>query len=218
MKQSNGYVQEPMSSPDPDQEVIPQDDHQANNISTTFNSIEGPQFSLAIKPKGTPLFRLSALYKSRLKFCIFLHFLLFLAMLAKLSEDILDRLDVFILELEELYIPKPLPWEWLWTASILFAIVGLRALSRNRLSALNSYAAGTFVLAICPLLGAAIYFLNDILEYAEKKGEAEVQKWQGYPVAVYWYGFIMVAFQIHMFSIFFAAKLIKIWRVKMKRF
>lgn len=139
-------------------------------------------------------------------------------MCLKLSEDILDRLDIFILEFQELYIPKPLAWEWLWSSSIIFAIMGLNALSKNRLQSLTSYAAGTFVLAVCPVLGVAVYFFNDVSEYADMKNEANVEFWQGLPVAVWWYGFIMVAFQVHLFSIFFAAKLIKIWRVKMKRY
>lgn len=52
----------------------------------------------------------SALNKSRLKFCIFFHYLLFFVMLGKLSADILDKLDIFILEIEELRVPKPLWW------------------------------------------------------------------------------------------------------------
>lgn len=51
-------------------------------------------------------FHFSAQNKSRLKYCIFFHYLLFFAMLAKLSADILDRLDIFILEIEELQVPK----------------------------------------------------------------------------------------------------------------
>lgn len=47
----------------------------------------------------------SALNKSRLKYCVFFHHALFLVMLAKLSADILDKLDIFILEIEELQIP-----------------------------------------------------------------------------------------------------------------
>ena len=48
----------------------------------------------------------SAQSKSRLKACLFFHILLFFLMLAKLSADIFDRLDIFILEIEELEIPK----------------------------------------------------------------------------------------------------------------
>lgn len=138
-------------------------------------------------------------------------------MLAKLSEDILDRMDIFILELEELFIPKPMPFEYLWTGSIIFAVIGLRSLSKNRLSSLQSYAAGIVTLGICPLIGAAVWFYPDVAEYAEKKQEAQIEKWQGIPVALYWYGFLYVALQVHMYSLYFAWKLIKIWRVKLKR-
>lgn len=48
----------------------------------------------------------SAMNKSRLKYCIFFHYLLFFVMLSKLSADILDHLDIFILEIEELQIPQ----------------------------------------------------------------------------------------------------------------
>ncbi|GIX84619.1 protein jagunal [Caerostris darwini] len=221
MKQVNGYVQEPMATPQSELEqdgVVQQQEYheqQMNSIAT--HAGEAQEFSLAIKPKGPPLFKLSALYKSRLKSCIFLHFLLFFVMLAKLSEDILDRMDIFILELEELFIPKPLPFEYLWTGSIIFAIIGLRGLARNRLSSLNSYAAGTVVLGVCPLIGAAIWFYSDVAEYADKKQEAEVEKWQGIPVGLWWYGFVTVAVQVHFYSIYFAYKLIKIWRIKLKR-
>lgn len=52
------------------------------------------------------IFVFSATNKSRLKYCIFFHYLLFFVMLAKLSADILDYLDIFILEVEELQIPQ----------------------------------------------------------------------------------------------------------------
>ncbi len=48
----------------------------------------------------------SAQNKSRLKWCVFLHAVVFLAMLAKLTPEILDWMDVFVLELEELFVPK----------------------------------------------------------------------------------------------------------------
>lgn len=48
----------------------------------------------------------SATNKSRLKYCIFFHYLLFFVMLAKLQADILDHLDIFILEIEELQVPQ----------------------------------------------------------------------------------------------------------------
>jgi hypothetical protein len=63
----------------------------------------------AFRQRVAPQYALSALNKSRLKYCIFFHYLLFFAMLAKLSADILDKLDIFILEIEELSIPQVIP-------------------------------------------------------------------------------------------------------------
>ncbi|KAL1414704.1 hypothetical protein MTO96_000823 [Rhipicephalus appendiculatus] len=129
-------------------------------------------------------YQISAIYKTRLKTSMLLHFFLFLAMCAKLAEDVLDRLDIFILELEELYIPKPLLWEWVWLASLVFVLPGpdgRTAQSR---------------------------------EQHEGHGHAvqNVELWQGYPVAVLWYAFLTVAFQAHMFSLYFGVRLILAWQ------
>ena len=52
--------------------------------------------------------------KARLKWAIFSHYLLLFVMILKLTPEVLDRLDVFVLEVEELFVPAPLLWEWLW--------------------------------------------------------------------------------------------------------
>ena len=44
--------------------------------------------------------------KSRLKSSIIIHCLLFVVMALKLLPEVLDKLDIFILEIEELLIPK----------------------------------------------------------------------------------------------------------------
>ena len=44
--------------------------------------------------------------KTRLKTCIGFHFMLFVLMALKLLPEVLDKLDVFVLEIEELLIPK----------------------------------------------------------------------------------------------------------------
>jgi hypothetical protein len=50
-------------------------------------------------------YQISAKNKSRLRYCIFTHYVLFLVMVVKMVPDILDRLDIFVLEIEELYVP-----------------------------------------------------------------------------------------------------------------
>lgn len=55
MKESNGFVQEPMATPE---EALPEEQQQqANNIASEVSPPESHEFSLAIKPKGTPLFK-----------------------------------------------------------------------------------------------------------------------------------------------------------------
>ncbi|KAH8022263.1 hypothetical protein HPB51_023141 [Rhipicephalus microplus] len=142
-----------------------------------------------------------------------LHFFLFLAMCAKLAEDVLDRLDIFILELEELYIPKPLLWEWVWLASLVFMLPGLTAVRRNRASSMKVYVGGTFLFGLCPVIGAAVYFFRDLYAFVQHGHAVEnVELWQGYPVAVLWYAFLTVAFQAHMFSLYFGVRLILAWQ------
>lgn len=111
-------------------------------------------------------FRCSALNKSRLKYCIFFHFLLFFAMMAKLSADILDRLDIFILEIEELQVPTPLWWEYIWCISVLTSFFGLSAAKGNRIKDMQKYVIGLVVTALLPLLYCIIYYFSDVVDYS----------------------------------------------------
>ena len=157
----------------------------------------------------------SALNKSRLKFCILLHYLLFTIMLLKLSEDILDRLDIFILELQELYIPKPKLWEWVWASSVLFTFLGLSSIRSNNLSLIRMYAILTFFVSMCPILYASVYYFNDLWHFIEERNLSKVKEvWNGYPVALIWYSFLVVALQVHFFQLFFAIRLWFAWNIK----
>lgn len=86
-------------------------------------------------------------------------------MLAKLSADILDRLDVFILEIEELQIPQPLWWEYIWCTSVLTTFIGLSAAKGNRIKDMKKFVIGLTVTAILPLLYCFVYYFTDVIEY-----------------------------------------------------
>ncbi|XP_026468222.1 protein jagunal-like [Ctenocephalides felis] len=160
-------------------------------------------------------YQISALNKSRLKYCIFFHYLLFFAMLAKLSADILDRLDIFILEIEELEIPTPLWWEYIWCLSVVLSFVGLTAARRNRVALMQRYMIGIVVLGYLPLLYCFIYYCGDVLEYlAEGQDAEDIILWQGYPYGLLWYGFLLLATQVHFFSLYFAWNLVTAWKSK----
>ncbi|XP_067126094.1 protein jagunal-like [Centruroides vittatus] len=156
----------------------------------------------------------SSLYKSRLRMSIFLHFLLFLLMALKLSENILNQFAITIQELKNMNIPKPHLWEWIWTVSLVFAFIGLSGARRNRSSLMQIYVTGTFLFGLFPIFWAAVYFLEDVINIALNRNSTEIDKWFGYPVAVVWYIFITIAFQVHIFSMYFAIKLIKVWDIK----
>ncbi|KAL1138464.1 hypothetical protein AAG570_008527 [Ranatra chinensis] len=123
-------------------------------------------------------YQISAQNKSRLKYCIFFHYLLFFAMLAKLSSDILDRLDIFVLEIEELQIPKPLWWEYIWCCSLLMSFLGLAAIRKNKISTMKNYMIGIAVLGIIPVIYAFVYYLPQVWYYASTGNTDGVTLWQ----------------------------------------
>lgn len=159
-------------------------------------------------------YRISAQSKSRLKACLFFHILLFFAMLAKLSADIFDRLDIFIMELEELEIPKPLVWEYAWCCSLPFVFYGLSSLRRNVTRSMTVFIVGNIVFALLPVLFSLVYYLNDVWQYANTRSSEGLMLWQGYPYALLWYAFSMVALQVHGFSLYFAHTLVSAWRAR----
>ncbi|PNF36763.1 hypothetical protein B7P43_G11572 [Cryptotermes secundus] len=304
-------------------------------------------------------YQISALNKSRLKYCIFFHYLLFFAMLAKLSADILDRLDIFILEIEELQIPevkcvdeytqsqdicqpseawaglsggvkvqfqgptlpplhegsvsgsdrgpqnivtrresesdsessdqsasasnagtatwgkvdktptlgkctgdpgvrqmpsdptqvsevaelffgdsffdmlcqetnrynlqhrevydstyKPLWWEYAWCISLLLSFFGLSAVRKNRIRTMQRYMSGIIIFGFGPLFYAAVYYFRDTWEYLHEGETDNILIWQGYPYGLLWYAFILLAVQVHLFSLYFARNLIAAWRAR----
>ncbi|XP_073984922.1 jagunal [Rhodnius prolixus] len=157
-------------------------------------------------------YQISAQNKSRLKYCIFFHYLLFFAMLAKLSADILDRLDIFILEIEELQIPKPLIWEYAWCISLLCSFLGLAAARKNRVSTMQKYMIGIGVFGLLPITYATIYYIPDVWYYISTGEKEGIVLWQDYPYGMLWYAFILPAFQVHLFSLYFANNLIIAWK------
>lgn len=165
-------------------------------------------------------YQISALNKSRLKYCVFFHHMMFLAMMAKLSADILDKLDIFILEIEELQIPQPLWWEYIWCLSLLLSFLGLSAIKRNNIKHLRRYMYGVTALGFGPLLYCLIYYCGDVWRYLssdadeDDSSEVEIELWQGYPYGLLWYAFVFLASQIHFFQLYFSYNLLKAWRAR----
>jgi len=153
-----------------------------------------------------------ALNKGRLRKCVFAHLLLALLMVVKLVPDILDRLDIFILEIEELEVPAPLKWEYVWLAGSAASLLGLSAIRKNRVVLLQMYFAFVNLLSTVPILLAIMIYFGDFFEFITEDEPGDIEMWQGYPVAALWYGFSLVAMQVHIFTLIFAWKLIVAWK------
>ncbi|MCL4138497.1 UNVERIFIED_CONTAM: hypothetical protein GTU68_020583, partial [Idotea baltica] len=155
-----------------------------------------------------------ALNKGRLRKCIFSHLLLGLLMIAKLVPDILDRLDIFVLEIEELEVPQPLKWEYVWLAGTLGCFLGLIAVRKNRVMLLQIYFGFINMFSTVPILFALMLYFSDFWEFCTEPDPKDIQVWQGYPLAALWYAFLIIAMQVHIFTLIFAWKLIAAWKGK----
>ncbi|XP_070163096.1 protein jagunal [Polyergus mexicanus] len=159
-------------------------------------------------------YQVSATNKSRLKYCIFFHYLLFFIMLAKLSADILDYFDIFILEVEELQIPQPLWWEYIWCTSLPLSFLALSAIKINKIKTLQRYMIGIVLLGHGSLIYATVYYFKDVWTYLTVGESEDIYLWQGLPYGVLWYAFILLASQVHCFSLYFSWNLLVAWKIR----
>ena len=90
--------------------------------------------------------------KARLKWAIFSHYLLLFVMILKLTPEVLDRLDVFVLEVEELFVPAPLLWEWLWLLSVPVTFLGLNTVKYASLASCKQFLLGTLTCSLLPVI------------------------------------------------------------------
>lgn len=162
------------------------------------------------RQKILPQYQTMALSKKRLKFTIILHMLIAVLMLVKLLPTILDLLNVFWQPIEELYIPLAKPWEWVWLAGLLVAIPALGAIRTNNSLRLKLFLLGTFSCCLVPLIYCAYIYSADFRTYViTRDAEKTSEIWRNRPVALYWYIFIGVACQVHIFELYFGWELLR---------
>lgn len=97
-------------------------------------------------------------------------------MLAKLTSDILDRLDIFVLEIEELEVPTPLWWEYIWLASLLTSFLGLSAARGNKIREMQKYMIAIGLFSVLPLIYCFIYYFGDVWEYVSMEEGTELDE------------------------------------------
>lgn len=157
-----------------------------------------------------PHYQIMALCKKRLKFTLIMHLLIAFLMAAKLTSTVLDMLNIFWQPLEELYIPMAKPWEWVWFSSLLFIWLGFRSIKSNNSLQLKIYLLSIVINCVCPLLYCAYLYINDLRTYViTRDAKATSEVWQNYPVCIFWFMFIGVACQVHVFELYFGYELLR---------
>ena len=155
----------------------------------------------------------SAESKRCLKNSFYLHFLLYLLVVFKLLEDILDRLDIFILELQELRIPKPDLWEWMYGLSFFLTFFALQAMNKNSTKLIYIYMLSSCVFCFGPVLVAETQYAYDFYLFVRY---ADIDKltyvWRSIPISVIFQAFAVIALQVHTYQMFYAYRLYRVWK------
>jgi len=155
--------------------------------------------------------------KTTLKRCIGFHFLLFVIMALKLLPEILDKLDIFVLEVEELLIPKPQLWEWIWASSIIPAAIGWLACKKSKALNMKIFQALNVATGLIPVFLGMSYHFADLYEFVSGSGDEMIPEWMNFPICVLWYAFLFIALQVHVVELYVSKTLIDAWQVKKKK-
>ena len=97
---------------------------------------------------------------------------------------------------------QPILWEWIWLASVLFTYFGLTACKKSNASSMTIFIYGVLLTGLLPVLFALAYHAKDVFSYvSSSKSLKGVQSWQGFPVSLLWYAFLVLAFQVRLHNI-----------------
>merc|ERR1711928_4387 len=96
----------------------------------------------------------------------------------------------------------------------LFVFYGLSSLRKNVIKSMSIFFVGNIVFALMPVIFSLGYHFNEFWQLVNTHSAEGLSMWQGFPIAILWYGFSLVAFQVHCFSLYFAHTLISAWKAR----
>jgi len=76
------------------------------------------------------------------------------------------------------------------------------------------FAVGIVVFALAPVLFSLGYYVTDVWQVLQTQSTEGLALWQGFSVALLWYAFLMVALQVHLFTLYFAHTLLNAWKAR----
>lgn len=77
---------------------------------------------------------------------------------------------------------------------------------------MKRYIIGIVIFGFMPLMYAFIYYFGDVWEYLSAEEPEDILLWRDYPYGMMQYAFIILAGQVHLFSLMFAWNLQVAWK------
>ncbi|CAG9761142.1 unnamed protein product [Ceutorhynchus assimilis] len=164
------------------------------------------------RPAAHPADRTIAISKAGLRKCALIHYLLGLLMLFKLTAFNVEKVNAAI---QELLIPEPDAWEWVWIASLLVTAFAIQDCDKGDIASLRYYMIFMVVLGIFPLIWGGTIWFSDAWAYLfAYDAPFHIVYWNGYPAGIIWYHFIMFTLLVHGFFLYFSFKLVNAWEAR----
>ncbi|KAG8035526.1 hypothetical protein G9C98_006972 [Cotesia typhae] len=96
--------------------------------------------------------------------------------------------------------------------NVLVLFIGLSALKKNQIKSMTRFMYGIGLLGFGPIIYATIYYLPDVWVYLTVGKTEDILLWKDLPYGLLWYAFILAAFQVHSFTLYFSSKLLSAWK------
>ncbi|ESO08962.1 hypothetical protein HELRODRAFT_74654 [Helobdella robusta] len=153
----------------------------------------------------------SATNKSRFKWTIYLHFLLGLLMIFRLSVSFFVLLNIRPPSfLQRMRLPRAWMWEYVWLVSLMASMFGLFSLRKNRFVLMQQFVIGWIIFGLGPVAYAMVTLFDELVKYWETRETTKL--FLGFPIVVLWNMFLVIALQLHLFGLWFAWNLLRAWK------
>lgn len=156
-------------------------------------------------------YRLSTESKTRFRLLVYIHLLLALIVFSQILTYHFPILP------PNWIIPRPHLWQYIWLISVFASIVGLWSLQKNNVLAMKIFFRGTILFGLGTILITIMLNLSELFTFKKLKNshqldEVEPQKFFGLPLLVLWYIFLVIAVQIHVYSLYIGNVLLGSWQ------